>query len=102
MSLEANATANYSCPVGCFLNPSEAFSRTCIAVSLTVGIWSDETRHSVLVRYTNTLLEHISAQSQTHCTSQMYINRVTCKGLIQAKYENINFSKAINKGVNVL
>ena len=43
VSLEENATANYSCPVGCFLNPSDAFSRTCIAVSLTLGKWSDET-----------------------------------------------------------
>ena len=43
VSLEANATANYTCPIKCFLNPSDAFSCTCIAVSVFVGEWSDET-----------------------------------------------------------
>ena len=43
MSLEADAVAEYSCPVGCFLNPSNPTSRTCILITLTEGFWSGET-----------------------------------------------------------
>ena len=43
ISLRENATATYSCPIGCFLNPATATSRTCTAINMTTGFWSDDT-----------------------------------------------------------